>query len=143
MSLPADWTKTMFILILKSGKPTEEMESFRPITITSILARVFEKIILTRLKWFLESQNLLAEEQTGFRNNMSTQNSLMRFAQDVKQGFNQKKSTLAVFIDFKSVYNMAWRSKLMSKFNIYEMGGNMLSWFGRFLAQRWVKVWWD
>jgi hypothetical protein len=21
--------------------------------------------------------------------------------------------------------------------------GNMLSWFGRFLAQRWVKVWWD
>jgi len=58
----------------------------------------------------------------------------MRFVQDVKQGFNHKKSTLAVFIDFKGVYNMVWRSKLMSKFNIYEVGGNMLSWFGRFLA---------
>jgi len=28
MSLPADWTKAMFILILKPGKPTEEMESY-------------------------------------------------------------------------------------------------------------------
>ena len=28
MNLPADWTKAMFILILKSGKPTEEMESY-------------------------------------------------------------------------------------------------------------------
>jgi len=31
----------------------------------------------------------------------------------------------------------------MSKLKIYGMRGNMLSWFGRFLAQRWVKVRWD
>jgi hypothetical protein len=72
MSLPADWTKVVFILILKPGKPTEEMKSYRPIALTSILTKFFERIILTRLKWFLESQNLLAKEQAGFRNNMST-----------------------------------------------------------------------
>jgi hypothetical protein len=65
MSPPADWTKSMIIRILKPGKPTEEIESYRPITLTSILTKVFERIILTRLKWFLESQNLLAEEQAG------------------------------------------------------------------------------
>jgi hypothetical protein len=57
-------------------------------------------MISTRLKWFLVSQNLLADEQAGFRN-QSTSNSLMRFVQDVKQEFNQENSTLAVFIDFK------------------------------------------
>jgi hypothetical protein len=31
----------------------------------------------------------------------------------------------------------------MSKFKMYGVTGNMLSWFHRFLAQRWVKVWWD
>jgi hypothetical protein len=91
--------------------------------------------MLTRLKWFLESQNLLVEEQAGFRNNTSTYNSLMRFAQDVKHRFNQKKSTLAVFIYFKGVYNMVWGSKLMSKLSMYGVRGNILSWFGRFLAQ--------
>jgi hypothetical protein len=74
-------------MILKLGKPTEEMESHRPIALTSIPAKVFERIILTRLKWFPESQNLLVAEQAGFRNSMSKSNSLMRFVQDVKQGF--------------------------------------------------------
>jgi len=28
----------------------------------------------------------------------------------------------------------------MSKLSMYRVRGSMLSWFGRFLAQRWVKV---
>jgi len=75
-------------------------------------------MISTRLKWFLESQNLLVKEQAGFSNNMSTSNLPMRFFQDVKQGFNQKKSTLAVFVDFKGAFDMVWRSKLMSKLKL-------------------------
>jgi len=133
----------MIIPILKPDKPTEEMESYITIALTSIFANVFKRIILTRLKWFLESRNLLVKEQVGFRNNMSTSNSLMRFVQDVKQRFNQRKSTLAVFIEFKGAYNTVWRSKLISKLKMYRVRGNMLSWFGRFLAQRWVKVQWD
>jgi hypothetical protein len=63
----------------------------------------------------------------------------------VKQGFNPspQKSTLAVFVDFKGAYDTVWRSKLMSKLKMYRVRGNMLGWFGRFLAQRWVKVRWD
>jgi len=62
-----------------------EMESYRPIALASNLEKVFKRIILTRLKWFLESQNLVDKEKAGFRN-MLTSNSLMRFVQDVKQG---------------------------------------------------------
>jgi hypothetical protein len=50
----------------------------------------------------------------------------MRLVQDVKHGFNQKKSTLAVFIHFKGVYNMVWRSKLMSTLSTYGVRGNTL-----------------
>ena len=67
----------------------------------------------------------------------------MRFVQDVKQGLNQKKSTLAVFIDFRVAYNIVWRSKLICKIKMYGVRGNMPSWFSRFLTQRWVKVQWD
>lgn len=48
-----------------------------------------------------------------------------------------------MFIDFIGAYNTVYRSKLMSKLKIYGVRRNMLTWFGRFLAQRWVKVWWD
>jgi len=143
ISLPIERTKAMIILILKPDKPKEEMESYRPIALTSNLEKDFKRIILTRLKWFLESQNLLVEGQVGFRNNMSTSNSLMRFVQVMKQGFNQKQSTLAVFMEFKGAYDMVWRSKLMGKLKMYRVRGNMQRWFGRFLAKRWVKVQWE
>jgi hypothetical protein len=100
-------------------------------------------MISTRLKWFLEIQSLLVEEQAGFRNNIATSILPMRFVQDMKQGFDQKKGTLAVFIDFKGTFDMVWRSKFMSKLEMYGVRGNMLSWFGGFLAQRWVIVQWD
>ena len=48
-----------------------------------------------------------------------------------------------MFIDFKGAYDTVQRSRLMSKLKMYGVRGNMLSWFGRFLAERWVKVWWD
>jgi len=96
------------------------------------------------LKWFLESQNLLVEEQFGLRNSMSTSISLKRFVQDVKQGFNKtntKKSTLPVLIDFQGAYFV--QSGEASKLKMYGVRGNMLRWFGRFPAQRRVKVQWD
>jgi hypothetical protein len=40
-----------------------------------------------------------------------------------------------VFIDFKGTFDIVWRSKLMSKLEMYGVRGNMLSWFGGFLAQ--------
>jgi hypothetical protein len=93
ISLPSDWTKIMIILILKLGKPTDEMESYRPITLTSILIKVFERMISTRLKLSPESQNLLVEEQAGFRH-MSISYSMMRFVQDVNKDLTKKRAPL-------------------------------------------------
>jgi len=65
---------------------------------------------------------------------MSPSNVPMRFVQDVKQGFNQKKSAPAMFLDFKGAFDMVWKSKLMSMLKMYGVRGNMLSW---------VSVQWD
>lgn len=48
-----------------------------------------------------------------------------------------------MFIDSIGAYNTVYRSKLMSKLKIYGVRRNMLTWFGRFLTQRCVKVRWD
>ena len=142
MNLPTDWTKATVIPILKPGKQANQLEAYRPIALTSIVAKVFERMITTRLKWFLENQNILAEEQAGFRDNMSTGNSLMNFVQEVKQNFNKKESTLAVFIDFKGAYDTVWRSHLINKLKRYGVKRNMLSWLTRFLTQRWMQTQW-
>ena len=143
LTLLADWTKAVVIPLLKPGKHPNEMESYRPIALTPILAKIMEKMVTERLNWYLENQNQLMEEQAGFRTNMSTSNALTRLVQSVKDGFHKKKSTLAVFVDFKGAYDTVWREKLIAKLKSYNVRRRMLNWYKRFLQQRWVKTRWE
>lgn len=143
INIPSDWVKAMVIPIHKKDKPTEDFDSYRPISLTSVLAKTFERMLTTRLKFFLESAEIIEEEQAGFRNGMSTSNSIMKFVHAMKSGFNSKKSSLAVFVDFQGAYDTICRKNLLSKLSMYGIEGRMLGWFGRFLAQRWVKTSWN
>ena len=126
--------------ILKPDKPANLISSYRPIALTSILAKIQERTILARLNWYLENQNLLTEEQAGFRPHRSTTYQLTKLTQGIKRAFNQQESVLAVFIDFSRAYDSIWRAKLIEKLKNLNIEGNMLAWISRFLDQRWTKV---
>ena len=55
------------IPIHKPGKPTFSPSSFRPISLTSCISKLFERLILSRLTFHLESNHLLSSCQAGFR----------------------------------------------------------------------------
>jgi hypothetical protein len=53
-NLPDTWKKAIKAPILKPGKPANLISSYRPIALTSILAKIQETMILARLNWYLE-----------------------------------------------------------------------------------------
>ena len=57
--LPRDWRNAHIIPILKSNKPPDEPKSYRPISLTSCLGKLAERMVNARLYWFLESSNIL------------------------------------------------------------------------------------
>ena len=67
-TLPQIWQEATMIQIHKKVKAKTDASSYRPISLTSCIVNVLESIINTRLKWFLESENLLASEQAGSEN---------------------------------------------------------------------------
>ena len=75
-SLPTNWLKAEFIPILKPRKSLEDIESNRPlqISLTSITVKTFKQMITHRLRLYLESNKILVEENSDFRNNISTTN---------------------------------------------------------------------
>ena len=139
-SLPDEWKKATIVPVLKPGKPANLISSYRPIALTSVLAKIQERMILARLNWYLKNQNLLTEEQAGFRRNRSTTYQLTKLTQEIKMAFNQQESVLAVFVDFSGAYDSIWRAKLIEKLKNMNTEGNMLTWISRFLDQRWTKV---
>jgi hypothetical protein len=47
---PAQWKVAQIILILKPGKPPNALPSYRPISLLPLVSKVFEKLLLKRLK---------------------------------------------------------------------------------------------
>ena len=70
--IPLDWKEALVIPIPKPGKPPEAADSYRPISLTSCLAKCMERIINRRLQWHLENKGYLQNIQTGFRRNCCT-----------------------------------------------------------------------
>ena len=71
-SFPSIWKTSSIIPIHKTGKPLDSPASFRPISLTSCVSKLFERIILSRLLFFLESNSVLSPRQAGFRPGRST-----------------------------------------------------------------------
>lgn len=59
------------ILFLKPGKPPNEVSSYRPISPLPTLSKVFEKLLLKRMKVMINNEELIPQCQFGFRNKHS------------------------------------------------------------------------
>ena len=59
-SFPSIWKTSFIIPIHKMGKPLDSPASFRPIFLTSCVSKLFERMILSRLLFFLEFNSILS-----------------------------------------------------------------------------------
>ena len=87
-TFPSCWKLTTIIPIHKPGKPTSSPSSFRPISLTSCISKLFERLILSRLTFHFESNHLLSTCQAGFRPGRSPLDQIL--SQSIWDGFQRK-----------------------------------------------------
>ena len=139
-SLPQSWREATMIPIHKKGKSKTEATSYRPISLTSCVVKLLERIINARLKWFLESEQLLAPQQAGFREHHCTEDQTTYLAQEIEDGFQQSKQTMAIWIDLQKAFNKVWTDGLLLKLKKCRIGGNMYKWIKSYLHNRRARV---
>ena len=117
-SFPSIWKTSSIILMHKMGKPFDSPASFRPISLTSCVSKLFKLIILSRLLFFLESNSILSPRQAGFRPGRSTLDQILYLSQSISDGFNKSRPgtrTILSTIDFSKAFNSVWYSALFHK----------------------------
>ena len=138
--LPSSWKSAIIKLLLKKGKPAEGLKSYRPISLSSCLGKLAERMINQRLYWYLEANKILNTAQAGFRNGQRTEDQLFRLSQRIIDGFHDKKSTTAVFVDLQQAYDRVWRKGLLIKMQKMGIKGKLYSWIKDFLTNRIIQT---
>ncbi|GFY21721.1 probable RNA-directed DNA polymerase from transposon BS [Trichonephila clavipes] len=138
--VPAIWKKAIVVPIPKKNKPLDDLNSYRLISLTSILSKVMERMITSRLDWYLETNNLLTSSQVGFRKCQSTNQQVVFLGQSIKDALDQRHSALALFVDFEAAFDKVWRLKCIQKLQTLGVCNNMLMWIRNFISQRFSAV---
>ncbi|GFV52205.1 RNA-directed DNA polymerase from mobile element jockey [Trichonephila clavipes] len=118
---PKAWKEAIIFPILKPGKNKNIPSSYRPISLLSTLSKIAESIILTRLKDFLYTNNIINPNQCGFTNKLSTLHPLLNLTEAISEGFQSKKSTGAVFLDIQKAFDRVWLTELTYKLINYNI----------------------
>ena len=138
-SFPSIWKTSSIIPIQKMGKPLDSPASFRPIYLTSCVSKLFERIILSRLLFFLESNFILSPRQAGFRPGRSTLNRILYLSQSISDGFNKPRPsswTIISTIDFSKAFDSVWHPALFHKLISTGLPPCFARWTQSFLSDR-------
>ena len=127
--IPLGWRCASAKFLRKQGKTDYYYpSSYSPISLTSVLGKLMERIVLSRLEAYVEQKRLLDEEQQRFRRFRCTSYAVLKLVQSIREGFGKKESILACFIDLEKAYDSVWREGLMVKLAKLGINGRMWGW---------------
>lgn len=102
--------------ILKSGD-AKESNNYRPISTLSVLDKIIEKLIASRLVDYLNRFELLFSHQYGFRQGSSTLTAAVDLVDAIYSAMDSQKFVGALFIDLRKAFDTIDHTLLIKKLN--------------------------
>ena len=118
------------------------ISNYRPVSLLPICGKVFEKIIFNSLSVYLNNNNLLNSNQSGFRPGDSCVNQLISITYDIYKAFdaNPPLEVRGVFLDMSKAFDKVWHDGLLYKLRCIGIRGEYLGLIDLFLSDRFQKV---
>ena len=114
--LPSCMKTSIVIPVFKSGKRCLP-ENYRPVSLTSHLCKVFERVVIRRLSSYLDEAGLYNEKQHGFRKGRSCLSQLLEHHQEVLDALENDAAVDVVYLDFAKAFDKVDHSILLRKLN--------------------------
>ncbi|KAG8341384.1 hypothetical protein TRVL_07787 [Trypanosoma vivax] len=135
--VPAKWRHGIIVPLLKPKKPASSMASFRPVTLTSTLCKLMERIVARRVRNCIEDK--LQPQRGGFRPARSTLDTLMQVTSAVRRRKNGEK-TAAAFIGYARAFGLVGRGCIVKAPLSFGVERHLVAWIAAFLKGRTAKV---
>jgi hypothetical protein len=139
-SIPSSWKEALVVAVPKPGKPRNLATSYRPISLTPHLCKLYERIIKLRLEHFLTSKNILPSCQAGFRKHRTCMEHVVHLVEHAKRAITNRQSTVSTFFYIKSAFDRVWHGKLLDKLKQLKVSGRMYDFVKVFINNRTIAV---
>ena len=139
-AFPEDWKFAHIIPILKKDKDPFDVKSYRPISLTSCLCKLLDRILNKRLVWYLESNNYLHKSQTGSRKGRSTIDNLLMLESEVHNAFLDKMLLISIFFDLEKAYDTCWSQIVLNELYRFSLRGKFPILISDYLKNRKFQV---
>lgn len=137
---PQCWRTANVTPIPKGYTPSVLPQDYRPISITPILSKVYERLLARRILGYAEKLKLLPQFQFGFRKGLSANEALLLIAQDLQGSLDRGHESRLVSLDFSSAFDLVNHDALIYKLRSVGVGGSFCNILSEFLNGRKQRV---
>jgi ribonuclease P/MRP protein subunit RPP40 len=137
--IPDDWRLSNVSPIYKQKGSKSQPGNYRPVSLTSNVCKLMEKVINKALSEHLEN-GVLSNSQHGFRKGRSCQTNLIEFHDKLTQWTDEGESVDVLYLDFRKAFDKVDHSRLMVKLAAAGVQGKLWQWLKDWLAGRRQRV---
>ena len=134
--IPNEWSISFISPIYKNKGEKNDPNNYRGISIISCLGKLFSALINERLTKFVDINEIIGEEQAGFRSGYSTQDHVFTLHAIIetylninkisKKSKNKNKKLYCAFIDYQKAFDLVDRSCLWVKLLACNIKGKIM-----------------
>lgn len=138
--IPTEWKNIDIIPIQKPSKDPNDANSYRPISLIPVIAKIFNSILKDRLVEYITVREILPDCTYGFRKGRSTINCLNLLNSMINEAIKEKKYCTTVFLDISKAYDDVNLEKLCIIMDSYSIPPMITNWIVNFFSNRKVNM---
>ena len=139
LTYPSSWKHALVQHVPKKGDSSNP-SNYRPIALTSAVAKVFETLLNSHFIKHLESNNLLSDYLYGFHKARSTGDLLSYLTHAWSSSLRNFRESFVVALDISKAFDRVWHKALLAKLPAYSFTPSFCKLISSFLSNRFISV---
>ena len=137
--VPFEWKEANIIPLFKKGSRNKS-ENYRPVSLTSVICKLLEKLIKDHMVDFLVKHKLLNSSQHGFLKARSCLTNMLCFLEEITKWIDVGSPVDIIYLDFQKAFDKVPHQRLLLKLKAHGIGDSITDWIEQWLTDRRQRV---